>query len=111
MPTCLPACLPADIAGMSWSKASRGSVLHVKRSEGPPLSFLGFRDKDVEALRSLTGRQIKDDPLATRWGAWLPGCTRIGGKCAAVCPALPISRGSRGDGRPGCERGAGRGIS
>ncbi len=58
----------ADIAGMSWSKASRGSVLHVKRSEGPPISFLGFRDKDVEVLRSITNRQIADDPLATRWG-------------------------------------------
>lgn len=72
VPCLLPAYPPADIAGLSWSRASRGGVLHVKRSEGPPLSFLGFRDKDVEALRSITARQIADNPLATRCGgAWL----------------------------------------
>jgi len=43
-------------------------VLSVKRSEGPALTFLGFRDKDVEALRSLTNLPIADEPLATTCG-------------------------------------------
>lgn len=64
-PFALLCSLPADIAALSWSKASRGSVLNVKRSEGPALTFLGFRDKDVEALRSLTNLPIADEPLAT----------------------------------------------
>lgn len=45
--TCLVPCppLPADITGLSWSKVSRGSMLSVKRGDGPALAFLGFRDK------------------------------------------------------------------
>lgn len=52
---CLPTCarpppLAADITGLSWSKVSRGSMLSVKRGEGPALTFLGFRDKASQRL-------------------------------------------------------------
>ncbi|KAL4426532.1 hypothetical protein ABPG77_008390 [Micractinium sp. CCAP 211/92] len=92
-----------DIAGMSWSKASRGSVLHVKRSEGPPISFLGFRDKDVEVLRSITNRQIADDPLATSGHNWgklaVDGSSlvfRIGGRAGFAVPLPDVSQAQQG---------------
>ena len=51
---------------MTFSRVSKGSMLSVARSEGPALSFLGFKDKDVEVLRAATSKQIKEEAVATR---------------------------------------------
>ena len=51
---------------MTFSRVSKGSMLSVARSEGPALAFLGFKDKDVEALRAATSKAIKEEAVATR---------------------------------------------
>ncbi|EFN54162.1 hypothetical protein CHLNCDRAFT_135578 [Chlorella variabilis] len=84
---------------LSWSKASKGSMLSVKRGEGPPISFMGFRDKDVEALRTITNRQIKDEPLAASGHNWgrlaVDGGSmvfRVGGRPAFSVPLPEVSQ-------------------
>jgi hypothetical protein len=58
---------------MTFSRVSKGSMLSVARSQGPALSFLGFKDKDVEALRAATSKQIKEEAVATRQAeGWVP---------------------------------------
>lgn len=45
-------------------------MLTVQRAEAPPLTFLGFKDKDSELLRSaITSQPLKEEQLATRWAA------------------------------------------
>lgn len=46
-----------DIAGLEWSRVSRGYMLSVRRVDGgPSLQFLGFRDpKDLGSLRAALG--------------------------------------------------------
>lgn len=51
---------------MTFSRVSKGSMLSVARTEGPALSFLGFKDKDVQALREATSKAIKEEAVATR---------------------------------------------
>ncbi len=34
-------------------------MLGVKRNEGPALSFMGFRDKDLDALKEISNTAIK----------------------------------------------------
>jgi structure-specific recognition protein 1 len=96
--------VPADdITGLSWSKVSRGSMLSVKRGDGPALTFLGFRDKDVEALRSITNKPIKEEAMATSGHNWgrlqVEGSSmvfRIGGKPAFTLPLPDVSQAQQG---------------
>ncbi len=49
----------AEIQGLTWSKLARGCMLGVMRSEGPRLCFMGFRDKDLDALKEISNTAIK----------------------------------------------------
>lgn len=46
----------ADIAGMSWSRVSKGWLLSVRRADEPALNFLGFKDK----VRGGKGELLQD---------------------------------------------------
>ncbi|PSC71373.1 FACT complex subunit SSRP1 [Micractinium conductrix] len=92
-----------DIEKLTWTKASRGGVLNVKLAEGPALRFMGFRDKDVEALRSITNKPISDEPLATHGHNWgklvVDGSSmvfRVGGRTAFAVPLPDVSQAQQG---------------
>ncbi|GAB4821853.1 hypothetical protein N2152v2_008899 [Parachlorella kessleri] len=85
-----------EIEGLTWSKLARGCMLGVKRNEGPALSFMGFRDKDLDALKEISNTAIKEEPVGVagwNWGrAQLEGATltfRVGGDKTAFQVPLP----------------------
>ena len=60
-----------DIAGLEWSRISRGYMLGVRRSDGgPALYFTGFRDKDLEALRSISNQPITEQAVGVSGHNW-----------------------------------------
>mmetsp|Transcript_4974 Transcript_4974/g.10722 ORF Transcript_4974/g.10722 Transcript_4974/m.10722 type:complete len:694 (-) Transcript_4974:634-2715(-) len=63
-----------DLTGLIWTKNSRGCQLGVHTKEGPTTNFLGFREKDLEALRDLSvkqfGCEIQEQPMATTGRNW-----------------------------------------
>lgn len=42
----------ADITGLQWMKVYKNCMLLVKRKSAPALSFIGFRDSDLESVKS-----------------------------------------------------------
>ncbi|KAI3435903.1 hypothetical protein D9Q98_001961 [Chlorella vulgaris] len=89
-----------DISGLVWSKASKGSMLTVQRAEAPPLTFLGFKDKDSELLRSaITSQPLKEEQLATSGHNWgrlaVDGSAlvfKVGGRSAFRVPLPDVSQ-------------------
>lgn len=63
-----------EIDGLYWTKVSRGCQLGVRRKEGHTVNFLGFRDKDLEALQDFCSKafnsSIKDQPMAIAGRNW-----------------------------------------
>ncbi|WIA31627.1 hypothetical protein OEZ86_002510 [Tetradesmus obliquus] len=50
-----------DISGLVWTRLGqpRGCLLGVRRADGPTINFLGFKDKDLDALSALCKDSLK----------------------------------------------------
>jgi len=59
-----------DLTGFMFSKISRGTLLVAKRKEGPALSFIGFREADLDKLRALGIGDVEDAPLSLTGHNW-----------------------------------------
>lgn len=67
--------IPArDVIGLVWTKLHKGCLLGVKRRDGPTVQFIGFQNKDMEALQELSSSALDTgfatEELSTSGRAW-----------------------------------------
>lgn len=92
-----------EIDGLYWTKVTRGCQLGVRRKEGHTINFLGFREKDFEAIQDFCLKafscNIKDQPMSItgrNWGGIVMNGSSlmflVDGKVAFEVPVPDVSQ-------------------
>ncbi|GAX76261.1 hypothetical protein CEUSTIGMA_g3705.t1 [Chlamydomonas eustigma] len=63
-----------DLDGIAWTKGSKSCQLGIKSKSGHATNFLGFRDKDLDAIKEYVkihfNMEVQDLPMATSGRNW-----------------------------------------
>lgn len=95
--------LNTDVSGLEWSRVYRGCMLSVKRTDAPALSFIGFRENDLNAIKGAGLGSVEERFQATsghNWGKMsVDGASLrfdVGGKPSFIIPLPDVAQTQQG---------------